>query len=130
VKRRGSLIATVVALFGLQAPLCALACLESPDAERVAAHQTEHPCHEQAEQPADSSTSGAPSTHEDCGCDLSYQALVSRADLSSSAVSLVLHRPDAQRLSTASQVHETLAVSRLPDLPPPDILLLKSILII
>jgi hypothetical protein len=59
-------IATVVALFALQLPLCALACLESQAAAQTATHQSEHPCHE--ETPNSPPPEEAPSPHDGCDC--------------------------------------------------------------
>ena len=68
----------------LQAPLCALLCLQSssPDAQVAETHH-ESPCHEQApsskpSEPADS--------HDDCGCENSYTAVLASPDQTSSKV--------------------------------------------
>jgi hypothetical protein len=122
------LIAAVVALFGLQAPLCALACLELPAASPIAAHGAEPPCHEQSSEP---SRSDAPA-HADCGCERAQDALLTGGGFEASsgaapfgpvASRACLRLPDAARLVA-------LPVPKATDLPPPDILLLESKLLI
>ncbi len=130
MKRRNRLIATLAALFVLQAPLCVVACLpgESPETSTAEARQAS-PCHEtspssDSNQPADS--------HEECGCEDSLTVVLSSADQSFSNVQNAAVVPpkglDARLievLSSAIQVQPSET-----DLPPPDILLSKSTLLI
>lgn len=131
MKRHKWLIAAFTALFVLQAPLCVLACLPSADAATAvdAAHQSNSPCHEStpASSPAEPSSS-----HDDCGCEDSYTAVLASADLATpnlvpTAVIPPLNSADQLRVNLVwlarSNPNET-------DLPPPDVLLLKSTLII
>ena len=129
-KQLSWLIAAATALFVLQASLCALACLpaETPDSQPSQAHH-DSPCHEQA--PA--SDSSEPSTpHDDCGCESSYTAVLASPDQTSSSVHNLVVLPP--HLLTAPHEAVTGKTSKLrpseTDLPPPNILLLKSTLLI
>jgi hypothetical protein len=126
MKRHIWLIATVTALFVLQVPFCALACFEPASADPSAV--AESSCHETS---SDSSPAGESNSHTDCGCDFTTQALVSQpVDANTTAsIEFVVHRTDRiepthSRRSQAPQVEQN------ADLPPPDILLQKSTLII
>ena len=131
VKRRNRLIATLAALFVLQAPLCVLACLSggAPDESAVAAHHDSPPCHEQAptSEPAEPSDS-----HDDCGCGDSYEAVLATADQTFSNVQNSPVLPPTTHRAPVNAVFSTTTRVRLneADLPPPDILLLKSTLLI
>jgi hypothetical protein len=126
-KRSIWLIATVVTLFGLQVPLCVLACMQGSDAESIAAHPAEPPCHEQS---SDSSPSEAPSTQQECGCEYAYEALLPSVDsIANHGSSLfLLQGTPGQPLD--SRVRWACGGPTSTDLPPPDILLLKSTLLI
>lgn len=127
MKRHIWLIATVAALFVLQAPFCAFACFESADTEPSTV--AERSCHEER---ADSSPAGESNSHEDCGCDFDTQALVSQPIDSNTTTPVGIFVPPALRLeltSSSSRGQKPL-VAQNADLPPPDILLLKSTLLI
>jgi hypothetical protein len=128
VTRRVWLIATVTALFGLQAPLCALACIEnSVDSAPIATQHDDRPCHQES---SDSSEPGAPA-HEDCGCELAYEALPpNQTDATSSALGLMFVAPSALSQPPAAYLHLSHWLPAATNLPPPDILLLKSTLIL
>lgn len=133
LRRRIWLIATVTAFFVLQAPLCALACFESLDvtgASADAAPISASPsCHD--EQSPDSSASGEPSSPLDCGCDFALQVVISHAsDLDITQAPVFAISPRSQKLVFAAAVSELPAVFYGSDLPPPDILLLKSTLLL
>ena len=116
------------ALFVLQAPLCLLACLPSADAAPMDAAK-HGSCHEDA--PSDA-PSAPTHSHEDCGCEDSQCALVLSADQSLSNIfSLVSPLPSlrADGRSTSSRWVQR-AQPKETDLPPPDVLLLKSTLLI
>lgn len=126
MKRHIWLIATVTALFVLQVPFCALACFEPAGADPSAA--AESSCHETS---SDSSPAGESNSHADCGCDFTTQALISQSvDANTTAsVEFVVHRtvriePINSRKNQAPQAGQN------ADLPPPDLLLRKSTLII
>ena len=117
----------MAALFVLQAPLCALACFENTDADPSAV--TERSCHDE---PSDSSPSGESNSHADCGCNFVSQALVSQAsdyDSTSSSSEIVASPEERSGLTFSTGVRASRGIQNA-DLPPPDILLLKSTLII
>ncbi len=124
VRQRSWLIAIVAAFFVLQAPLCVLACAENSASETVA---TEHSCHDEGSK---SSPAEEPSSHADCGCEPAPEALVFQSS-DSEISSIQLHVSPLQllELNVACEHREALVV-RNTDLPPPDILLLKSTLIL
>ncbi len=145
VKRSNWLITTVTALFVLHAPLCTLACLDganaidktdaayTADTEQVSHADTKpsstagQSCHDEG--PA-SSPPGVPGSQDDCGCENAANALVLQSS-DSTTTSLQLFVPAAMRWErTASSASWDAAVAVDLDLPPPDILLLKSTLII
>lgn len=125
--RSAWLILSVAALFGLQGPLCALACVEQ--AATPTAMAAEHaPCH--GDQPTPPADPG--STDHECKCD-HFQLVLSNAD-AHKVVDLV--KAPALELAIATIHTPTYAPSvtalseRHRRLPPPDILLLKSSLLI
>ncbi len=132
MKRRNQLIATLAAFFVLQAPLCVFACLQNaaPDESTTEAHHTSPPCHEEAPSPGSSSEPG--NAHEDCGCGDSYTAVLASADQTFSTVqSSPVLPPTALEVPLNAVLSRTTKVRlREADLPPPDILLLKSTLLI
>ena len=125
--RRIQLLATVAALSGLLAPPCALACLVSLDVDPSAAELAESPCHGQD---SDAMPSEVPSSHEDCGCEFTYEVLLPGSAASSSVGTLVVIFESAPWQPLAANTHWTLTVPKDSDLPSPDILLLKSTLLI
>ena len=125
VRRHIWLMATVAALFGLQASLCALACLDDPQPESTTAHHAEEPCHEHG-----SSSPVDRSSHEDRGCEFGYEALVPSPPVSVSAPVLAFVPSTPRWQPTHSSVRWAPPVPKDADLPPPDILLLKSTLLI
>ena len=137
VKRRNWLIATLAALFVLQAPLCVIACLTNAAQDESTAetlHASPPPCHEQA--PHAQTPTPAPNkpadTHNDCGCEDSFTAVLASADKTFANVQT------SQVIATKALEDPVGAVFRSTidvrlseaDLPPPDILLLKSTLLI
>jgi hypothetical protein len=126
-KRPISLIATVLVLFGMQVPLCALACAQGADAESIADHQAEPPCHQQS---SDSPASEAPRSEGECDCEFAYEAPLPSADSISNYGSLGFLLVGAHGRPPHSSVRRARGVLRSTDLPPPDILLLKSTLLI
>jgi len=130
MRRRNRLIATLAALFVLQAPLCVLACLSGAvPAESSTATPGDSPCHEQA---PSSNPSDPADSHDDCGCEDSYTAVLAGADRTfwniQSAPVLPPHSLEAPLGALASRTKPVQPIET--DLPPPDILLLKSTLLI
>jgi hypothetical protein len=147
VKRRNWLIAILAALFVLQAPLCVLACLTNAaqdESTAEALHASPPPCHEQAphtqaphtQAPHTQAPTSAPDkpadTHNDCGCEDSFTAVLASADKTFTNVQTsqviatkALEDPVGAVLRSTIDVRLSEA-----DLPPPDILLLKSTLLI
>jgi hypothetical protein len=124
-------MATLAALFVLQTPLCVFACLPNaaPDEISAEAHHGSS-CHEEA--PSPRPPSEPRDAHGDCGCSDAYTAVLASAD---QAVSNVQSSPDLP--PTTLEVPLNAIFSRTTrvrlcegDLPPPDILLLKSTLLI
>jgi hypothetical protein len=139
VRRSSGFIATLAVLFVLQAPLCALACLDGVNESDIAfddpispadpkpTSNAGHACHD--ESPA-STPPGAPGSHDDCGCEIGANALVSPSSDSTSMSLQIFVHASTRWVPTASSGSWEAAVARGLDLPPPDILLLKSTLII
>jgi hypothetical protein len=131
VKRRNWLIATLAALFVLQTPLCVLACQlnAAPDEAGAEAHHASS-CHEEA--PSPRSSSEPRDAHGDCGCGDSYTAVLASADQTVSNVqSSPVLPPTALEVPLNAVFSRTTKVQLCEaDLPPPDILLLKSTLLI
>jgi hypothetical protein len=126
VRRRIWLIATAAALFVAPAPICAIACLEAPGAQSTAASATEHPCHDAGGERAPSESPSAP---EACGCGFAHEALVSATNVAP-ATPLAIAPPSALVDALYASADWTRAVPRDTDLPPPDLLLLESILLL
>jgi len=133
MKRYASLVITIIAAtVGLQAPLCAYACsgMDMPAGVMSADHLDEEsaPCHETGatvpEKPA--------SNEHECDCD-SYQLALTIGGTGKGITPLDNAGP---RLAAASSStpNVSIASSRLwvrsHRIPPPDILLLKSTLLI
>jgi hypothetical protein len=127
VKRRTWLIATVTALFVLQVPLCALACFELAGTGPTAI--SEPPCHEGN---PDSSPASESNSHDDCGCKLAPEALVSQISESNTTTASLGIFVAAKQFTELTNFDRgrTPRLEQDADLPPPDILLLKSTLII
>jgi len=129
VRQQKWLAAIATAFFLLQAPFCALACLRSsPTAPMDAAEHGDSPCHEEAPSPARSAPTNS---HDDCGCADSYTALAQSVSQTPPDVTNLVHL--APGFSLRSNHASSPWVRRSQprdDLPPPDVLLLKSTLLI
>ena len=132
MNRRALLIVSLAALFGLGAPLCLVACLEGGPAAPVAAsaHDTEQspPCHGGA--PA--SPAEAPGSEHECDC-ASFPVLLTKGE--STSFNGALHVAAPAPLLVAFRVPSSESSAprlweRQRDLPPPDVLLLKSTLLV
>ena len=132
MKRHAWLIVAFAALFGLRAPICAWACLaaDSPAPLAAAEHpaQSQSPCHgTPPAAPAD-----VPASDHQCECD-SFQLVLTKGDATKALHSLEVSAPPLAVLSSSV----LLAVEPSPrlwkrdrSLPPPNILLLNSTLLI
>jgi len=126
MQRHLRLTAILTALYVLQSPVCVLACLQQAEAAGIeTAGMAGHGCHEEAPP----SSSEAPSSHEDC-CESSEEAVTSQTGslLALSFHAVVSETPGYGPI--VSREPRALSIIRAIDLPPPDILLLKSTLII
>jgi hypothetical protein len=126
VKRHVKLITLVTALFVAQVPFCALACFQPSEVSSSAAQESS--CHEKS---SNSSPAGESNSHDDCGCDFAIQALLSQPIDSNTTTPVDFLVSGRQQLApTDSSSSRAPQVRQDTDLPPPDILLLKSTLII
>ena len=139
VKRSSGFIATLAVLFVLQAPLCAFACLDGVNEIDIAfddpisqadpkpTSNAGRACHDEG--PA-STPPGAPGSHDDCGCEMGADALVSPSSDSTTLSLQIFVHASTRWDPTPSSGSWDAADARDLDLPPPDIPLLKSTLII
>ncbi len=125
--RHTRLLATLAAFAVFQAPLCALACLDgsgSSAAESTEAREVP-PCHE-APEPAEPAES-----HDDSCCSDAFAAALKQSEKSAAGVALATPPREHPLPPAPRAVERQVAVVPLEtDLPPPDILLLKSTLLI
>lgn len=124
IRRRTLPMAVLAVLLGLQAPLCALACLEQNGQQDSA--QTGAVCHGPVADPETSESS----SHETCGCDFAYQALVPASDAAISAVVVHFVALDIPLQTRDASMRRAAVALNAMSLPPPDILLLKATLLI
>lgn len=128
VRRRIGLMAGAAILLTLHAPLCALACLDTPAASEIAAHDAESPCHAEPPEP---SPADDPGSHADCeGCGLARAALLPGSDTGTLLPHVALAPRGASQPAIRASASFAPAVSETTDLPPPDILLRKSTLLL
>jgi len=131
MSRRVLIVFSLVALFGLRAPLCLLACLETGAAGPVAAielpAEEAAPCHGAGAPPA---SEDEPRSDHECGCD-GFQLALTKLD-SSKLGSLGAEAPAPLRVAFLAPAIEIppARLLRRHALPPPDILLLKSTLLL
>ncbi|MBW2424349.1 MAG: hypothetical protein JRG86_08875 [Deltaproteobacteria bacterium] len=139
---RNFVIALLAGLFALQAPLCEIACTSGVDAgEHGSARSDSHPATTQSaashampchEAPAPAAPSGEDrGAHDDCGCETltpfvssknqSLSGLAFTPPPAKAAVELRWDRSESPRTFPPDRAHLV---------PPPDILLLHSILLI
>lgn len=132
MKRHAWLIVAFAALFGLRAPLCAWACLasDSPTPLASAEHHSESPspCH--GTTPA--TPEDVPASEHECDCD-SFQTLLTKGDTSKAFRSFEVSAPPVAVVS--SLIPQAVETSpglwkRHRSLPPPNIFLLNSTLLI
>ncbi len=74
--------------------------------------------------------SEVPGSHEDCVCEPGYEVLLPGSAASSNLGTLVVISPSTPWQPLEASMHWALAVPKDTDLPSPDILLLKSTLLI
>lgn len=128
-RRRTRMMAMLAALLVLQIPLCAFACAsESPSMTTSAAASHDAPCHGA---PSESEPTTPASDDEQCGCgEAAHQALLASSEkgVMGSGSAIV---PSWPILLGASLRRATLQLEPpATDLPPPDILLRTSILLL
>lgn len=131
-QRRVLLLGTVAALLGLQAPLCIVACLDSPNRVIAATPADVPPCHAssgETPRPAGSPEPAAPDSHVDCDCETSYVALAELQGDPKTGDALAYTALRVAERALDSPVLPAI-FPREADLPPPDILLLTTTLII
>ena len=119
--RQAWLTVSALALFGLSGPLCALACLADTQVLAPAAQSSEMPCHEQGPpEPGDS--------ERDCDCVSASAPALLAFEAPVRMGCLVVPLPS---LRAAARTHAPEpSVPRAERIPPPDILLLKSTLLV
>ena len=122
-------MATAAALLTLQAPLCALACLDTTEtASATASNGGMPPCHDEG---SDRAPADSPRSHEDCGCELASEALVVDSNAYSTvAATASIVAPSVFSPVVSPPIRWVPSIPNNTDLPPPDILLRKSTLII
>ena len=157
-RRHSALIAILASLFVLQAPLCALACLDLgetdvPALEKSAGEQATQPlsgplsgqealpCHERTQGSSQEGEPGsmpahAPAPDRDCGCE--SQSISEALFLPSSPpapspapldrISFGIPAPQSEPI--AARLRSECRITRQTDLPPPDILLRNSTLLL
>ena len=128
MKHRARFIVSLLALMGLQGPLCSLVCAAESSATPVADHAypSPHPCHEQPEPRRSEPTS----TH-DCTCSDAALTVPGKAEATTGthSAALVIVASTTLHLLPAPSNFEPSRQYR-ERVPPPDILLRKSTLLI
>jgi hypothetical protein len=120
-KRRTWIIGLTTALFALQIPLCALACIPGTSAD-IRSADAAPPCHESA--PTSAPPMEEPASQSEC-CGSTEDALLQTPDSVQTSAGCAIPAP----LATAQAHRRAFPVPpdpRVTDLPPPDILLLNS----
>ena len=115
------LTVSAIALFWLPGPFCVLACLEDAQSAAPAALADEMPCHEQG--PSEPSDLG-----HDCDCSTASVPALLAFDAPAQMAGVVLRVP-AHRAIARTDLLEPF-VPRVERIPPPDILLQKSTLVV
>lgn len=133
MNRHAWIILSLAALFGLRAPLCVFACMDtggSAPAETTAHDSGQSaPCHGSGSSSPESPPS--PVDHE-CDCDQT-QLVLTKGDAKRAADALELPTPSLAVVLPLSPVDPSSSPRlwrRHEALPPPDVLLLKSTLLI
>ena len=119
--RHAWLTVSVIALFGLPGPLCVLACLEAMQPAAPAALISEMPCHEQV--PSEPSDLG-----HDCDCSNASAPALLALDAPTQTLGVVVRVPSQHPMARLKLLEPF--VLRVERIPPPDILLQKSTLIV
>ncbi|HEB88297.1 MAG TPA: hypothetical protein ENI85_01895 [Deltaproteobacteria bacterium] len=129
MRRNGWQIVVMMALFAIHTPICGLACFESPSVGPTSI--TEHACHEKTSHSSSHERSGSSNPEDGCGCQLTLHGFVPQS-ADTNASSSIDHAIDAGNRVDRVQLERGtgLQVAVISDLPPPDVLLLKSTLII
>ena len=119
--RHAWLTVSVIAVFGLPGPLCVLACLEDAQSAAPATLAGETPCHEQG-------SSGPNDLGHDCDCATASAPALFAFDTPAQLTALVLRVPSHRAVARMDRLEPF--VPRAERIPPPDILLQKSTLIV
>ncbi len=129
MKRNGWQIVVMMALFAIHTPICGLACFEGSSVGATSI--TEHACHEKTSDTSSHERSDSSTPEDGCGCQLTLHGFVPQST-DTNASSSIDHASDTgNRIDRVRPERGTgLQVAVVSDLPPPDVLLLKSTLII
>ena len=124
MKRWVWITASLAALFGLQGSLCAVACLAGPPSESIA----ELPCHGAAgsQTPGPAESEPEPS----CDCGASTVALTEDGAAIATILTAGIPSPRVSPVRVFQQLASEVRPNAAERLPPPDILLLNSTLIV
>jgi len=124
-----------VALFGVQAPLCAVACVQAIAAQELAAAEGEHDAHPSCHGDGPGASDAPPPPDHDCECDrlevVAASAKGAHAPGTADAARLVAAPLARAALVAVAPAHGwTRLRARQSRLPPPDLLLLNVVLLL
>ena len=132
---RALLLAALVGLLGSQAPLCVLACTAdaTQSVEREMAHDLarQMPCHEGETPSTRAADANDSSAHVDCGCSVASRVFVAATNAPGQATAAAFLPPRGIGHQLAAPLGvQPPRIDGARHIPPPDILLLKSTLLI
>ena len=135
MKRWVWITASLAALFGLQGSLCAVACLAGPPSEALSHPPVaEMPCHgaagSQTPGPASDPVKSRPEPDPSCGCEASIAALTEDGAAIATILTAGIPSPRVSPVRVFQQLASEVRPNAAERLPPPDILLLNSTLIV
>ena len=139
MKRWVWITASLAALFGLQGSLCAVACLAGPPSEALSHPPVaEMPCHGvagsqapgPAPDPASDPAKSGPGPDPSCGCEASIAALTEDGAAIATNLTAGIPSPRVSPVRVSQQLASEVHPNTAERLPPPDILLLNSTLIV
>ena len=131
MKRRTWLILSLAAYFGLSTPLCTYACLfQASETQTTASPHGSHGSHPFTEEHSNAPRDDLPFDHE-CDCDELARALLAKGETPKPTPSFAWAVPvTSPHLAPPRIAKLSFAKPEEASLPPPDILLLKSTLLI